>query len=150
MLEATESQQFAILIVAASDRLARDQWLATAILARLAKARIQLHYYQERRAADLSGSIGKFMEAVRGFGAEFVRTSNARHMIDALKRKAKAGYVHGGRTFGYDNIRIDGHVERRINGAEARVIRQIFTRYAAGHSLGRIATDLNRAGAPCP
>jgi DNA invertase Pin-like site-specific DNA recombinase len=150
MLEAAERRTFDVLVVAADDRLARDQWTAGTILARLSKAGIRLFYYQEQREVDLSGAVGKFLEAVRSFGSEFFRESARAHMVDALKRKAKAGHVHGGRTFGYENIRVDGHVERRINQAEATVIRQVFTRYAAGHSLGRIATDLNRAGAPCP
>ena len=150
MLEAAEGRGFDVLVVAADDRLARDQWTTASILAKLARAGVRLHYYQERREVDLSGAVGKFMEAVRSFGSEFFRESARAHMVDALKRKAKAGHVHGGRTFGYENIRVDGHVERRINQAEATVIRQIFTRYAAGHSLGRIAADLNRAGAPSP
>jgi hypothetical protein len=124
--------------------------MAATILARLAKANIRLFYYQERREVDLSGSVGKFMEAVRSFGSEFFRESQTRHMVDALKRKAKAGHVTGGLTFGYRNVKVDGHVERVIIPEQARAIRQIFERYAAGHSLGRIAADLNRAGAPCP
>ena len=38
---------------------------------------------------------------------------------DAMIRKAKTGHVTGGRVFGYDNLRVEGHVERRINEAEA-------------------------------
>ena len=150
MLEAAERHRFDVLIVAADDRLARDQWTTASILARLSKAGVRLHYYQERREVDLSGAVGKFMEAVRSFGSEFFRESQTRHMVDALKRKAKAGHVHGGLTFGYKNVRVNGHVEREIIPEQARVIQQIFERYAAGHSLGRIAADLNRAGAPCP
>ena len=44
-----------------------------------------------------------------------------------MVRKAKAGHVTGGRVFGYDNERVNGHVERRINEAQAEVIRRIFT-----------------------
>jgi DNA invertase Pin-like site-specific DNA recombinase len=150
MLEAAERHRFDVLIVAADDRLARDQWTTASILARLSKVGVRLHYYQERREVDLSGAVGKFMEAVRSFGSEFFRESQTRHMVDSLKRKAKAGHVHGGLTFGYKNIRVDGHVERQIISEQATVIRRIFERYAAGHSLGRIAADLNRAGVPSP
>src|SRR5439155_27375084 len=96
---------FDAVVTAADDRLARDQWKAATILSRLHEAGVKLHYYQEEREVDLSGAVGKFMEAVRSFGSEFYRESQTRHMVDALKRKANAGHVHGGRTFGYSNQR---------------------------------------------
>jgi len=58
--------------------------------------------------------------------------------------------VTGGRFFGYTNIRVDGHVERRIAEAEARVIREIFDRAAAGEGLKTIAKALNAAHVPTP
>ena len=67
-----------------------------------------------------------------------------------------AGHVTGGRVFGYDNIEILGpsgqrtHVERRINEAEAAVVRQIFERCAGGEGLKGIAKRLNAAGARTP
>jgi DNA invertase Pin-like site-specific DNA recombinase len=105
LLHAADARSFDILLVAAGDRLSRDQWIQAAILDRLSKAGVPLWYYQDGREADLSGSVGKFLEAVRSFGSEFFRESARAHMIDSLKRKAKAGHVHGGVTFGYDNVR---------------------------------------------
>jgi Recombinase len=55
-----------------------------------------------------------------------------------------------------DNVEIMGangqrsHVERRINDAEAAIVRQIFEGPAAGAGLTRIAKDLNAAGALTP
>jgi site-specific DNA recombinase len=150
MLAAVESHQFDVLVMAADDRLARDQWEAAATLQRLYKAGVALHYYQERRAVDLRGAVGRFMEQVRGFGSEFYRESVTRHMVDALKRKAKAGHVHGGKTFGFSNRRVDGQVERVINPDEARVVVRIFRRYAEGAGLRTIAKELNTERLPCP
>ena len=65
-------------------------------------------------------------------------------------QRAKAGHVHGGKVFGYDNVRVDGHVERRPNEAEARVVRRIFDEYAAGKGLRGIAKLLNREHLPAP
>ena len=42
------------------------------------------------------------------------------------------------------------HVERRINEAEAAVIREIFEKAAAGWGTRRIAHDLNARGVPAP
>lgn len=73
---------------------------------------------------------------------------------DAMSRKAKAGHVTGGRVFGYDNVEVLGisgersHVTRKINGAEAAVVRRIFELSAAGAGLTRITKTLNEEGAP--
>ena len=60
------------------------------------------------------------------------------------------GHVTGGRVFGYDNERKDGHVERKVNGAEAEVVREIFQRYADGEGFKHIAHALNARRLPAP
>ena len=66
-----------------------------------------------------------------------------------MQRKARAGHVTGGRVFGYDNLEVlepDGrrsHVERRINDAEAAVVRRIVDMSAGGSGLTAIAKALN-------
>ena len=90
------------------------------------------------------------MEAVRAYGSEVFRERTRDHMIDALRRKARSGYVHGGRTFGYSNHHVDGHVERVINPDEAVVVVRIFTRYAEGAGLRTIAKELNAERLPAP
>jgi hypothetical protein len=39
-----------------------------------------------------------------------------------MVRKAQAGHVTGGRVFGYDNVMVSGHVERRSNEPQADVV----------------------------
>ena len=64
-----------------------------------------------------------------------------------MVRKAKAGHVTGGRVFGYDNVRTEaGHVERRVNEAEADVVRRIFHFSAEGHGLAGCTNHLLRWG----
>jgi hypothetical protein len=69
-----------------------------------------------------------------------------------MERKARAGHVTGGVVFGYDNVRVDGHVERRINRGEAAVVTRSFQLYVAGQGFATIAKLLNadRAAAPKP
>ena len=62
--------------------------------------------------------------------------------------KARAGHVTGGRTYGYNNLRVNGHVEHRVNTAEAAVVLRIFTAYAAGQGLKAIAAGLNADRVP--
>ena len=66
-----------------------------------------------------------------------------------MVRKAKAGHVCGGKTFGYDNVRSDlgGRV---INDREAEVVRDIFRRCARGEGFRTIAFAINAAGVPSP
>jgi site-specific DNA recombinase len=64
--------------------------------------------------------------------------------------KARNGHVTGGKVFGYDNVRVGGHVERRINPTEAAVIQDIFQRYANGEGFKGIAHALNGLGLPSP
>ena len=68
----------------------------------------------------------------------------------AMEQKARNGHVTGGRCFGYDNVRVDGHVERRINEIEAAVVRRVFELYAEGAGQSRIAKRLNEEGAVSP
>jgi DNA invertase Pin-like site-specific DNA recombinase len=152
LLAAAEStpRPFDVVVMAADDRLMRNQWELASVLSRLYRARVRLVYYQEAREVDLSSAVGRFNEQARGFGAELTVERNRQHMMDALKRKARAGYVHGGRTFGYNNVRKDGHVERVINPDEAIVVLRIFTRYNEGASCRTIAKELNAERQACP
>src|SRR5262245_27320042 len=152
LLAAAEStpRPFDVVVMAKDDRLMRDQWKLAVVLSRLHDAGVRLFYYQEDREAQLHDATGRFMEGVRGYSSEMYRESVRAHMIDALKRKARAGYVTGGRTFGYDNVPVDGHVERRINEAEAAVVREIFTRFVRGERYTTIARALTAADAPTP
>lgn len=54
------------------------------------------------------------------------------------------------RLLGYENVRIDGHVERRILEPEAAVIRRIFDLASEGHGARHIAHLLNEQLVPAP
>jgi hypothetical protein len=66
------------------------------------------------------------------------------------------GKSGGGNSYGYDVVRTFDAVgepvrgERRINPAEAEIIKEIFTRYAGGASPRKIAMDLNARGVSAP
>jgi hypothetical protein len=76
-----------------------------------------------------------------------------------MLRKARSGYVTGGKAYGYDNIDVHGdargidgerqrlHVVRRINQGEALVVRRLFERYASGsYRLRALTKELNAEG----
>jgi len=59
-------------------------------------------------------------------------------------------------VFGYDNVPVAdaggrrSHVERRINDAEAAIVRHVFRLCADGYGLKAVAKRLNAEGAPSP
>jgi site-specific DNA recombinase len=67
-----------------------------------------------------------------------------------MRRKAEAGHVTGGIVYGYDHVRVEGHVERRVNPAEAAVVRELFRGYIAGRGFTRLAKALNARAVPPP
>lgn len=83
-------------------------------------------------------------------------TMNALYLKDLADKTQRgmiasvlAGSVPGGRTYGYDMVRqLDDRGEpirglRKINEAEAAVVRQIFAEYADGKTLRDICAGLN-------
>jgi site-specific DNA recombinase len=68
--------------------------------------------------------------------------------------RALQGRIPGGRAYGYAVVETDGanaeRGRRRLNEAEAAVVRRIFTEFAAGMSPRAIAKRLNAAGVPGP
>ena len=102
----------------------------------------------------LDSPTDKTLLAISTHAGEVEREQALLQTYDAMQRKARAGHVTGGRTFGYDNVDVtDGtgrrlRVERRINDTEAAVVRQIFERRSRGEGIITIAKRLNAAGAP--
>ena len=142
---------FQILIMRDASRFSRrDGDEAFGELKRLAQRGIEIWFYQDGTRF----SFGSFGENVVGFvraemNAEF-RRQIGKWTTEAMVRKAKAGHVTGGKVFGYDNVKVDGHTERRINESHAEVIRRIFALCASGTGYTRIAKLLNAERAPAP
>jgi site-specific DNA recombinase len=142
---------FQTLIIREQSRFSRrDGDEAFGELKQIARAGVVVWFYKDR-APFAFGSFGdNIVGFVRAEAAADYRRQIAGWVHDAMVRKARAGHVAGGRLFGYDNVRIDGHVERRINEAEADVVREVFRRAAAGDGLKTIAKALNAENAPSP
>lgn len=73
-----------------------------------------------------------------------------------LLGRARAGYIPGGKAYGYDIVEPEGGGQkgnrglRRINPAEAVIVRRIYTDYAAGKGPRAIAKALNAERIPAP
>ena len=128
----------------------RDGDEAFSQLKAIARAGVQIWFYQDGTRF----AYGNFADNITGLvraemNAEF-RRQIAKWTKEAMLRKAKAGHVTGGRLFGYDNVRVDGHVERRVNEVEGAVVRRIFEMAASGAGFKRIAKTLNDEAVLCP
>jgi DNA invertase Pin-like site-specific DNA recombinase len=147
---------FQILIMAEGSRLGREAWETGYALKRLLSADVRVFFYLEDRECSFEHSTGKLLFSMLQAFDEMERARASQRVTDAMERKARAGHVTGGRVFGYDNVDIVGpsgersHVERRINDAEAAVVRRIFALAVDGVGQKRIAQRLNAEGAAAP
>lgn len=87
----------------------------------------------------------------------------AKKTFRGVEQLAISGLHTGGRVFGYRRVlieskdNVDSHgrpailgVKLEVDTEQAATIRRIFRRYAAGHSMKRIAIDLNDDGIASP
>ena len=140
-----------MLIMSEESRLGREQIETAYALKQIITAGVRVFFYLEDRERTLDTPTDKIMLSLTAFADELEREKARQRTYDAMRRKAQAGHVTGGRVFGYDNVRaVGGPVTRDINEAEADVVRRIFTLYSRGHGLRQIAHQLNEADARCP
>ena len=145
---------FQVLVMSEESRLGREAIETAYALKQLVQAGVRVFFYLEDRERTLDSPTDKIMMSLTAFADELEREKARQRTYDAMQRKARAGHVTGGRVFGYDNVEVLGadgqrsHVERRINDAEAAVVRRIFELCADGAGLTRIAKTLNADGAP--
>jgi site-specific DNA recombinase len=149
MMEGARETEFDIVVAEALDRLSRDQEDIAALFKRLQFANVKLFTLGE-------GDIGVLHIGLKG-------TMNALFLKDladktrrGLRGRIEEGKSGGGNAYGYDvKRRYDGdgapaRGDRTINPEEADIVREIFSRYAAGEAPRKIAFDLNarRIAAP--
>ena len=147
---------FQVLIMSEGSRLGREQIETAYALKQLITAGVRVFSYLEDRERTLDSPTEKLLLSVAAFADEMERDKARQRTSDAMLRKARAGHVTGGRVFGYDNVDVHddqgrrARVERRVNDAEAAIVRRIFERCAAGAGLRTIAHELNAESAPAP
>ena len=153
---------FQVVVMSETSRVGREQARTQLAFSQIAEAGVEIWAYLDDKRWALDTATDKFMLSVANFTAELEREKASQRTYDAMVRKAKALHVTGGRVYGYDNVEVlaeaagpDGRrhrqwVIRRVNPTEAAVVRRIFTLYAAGEGLTRIAKTLNAEGIAPP
>jgi site-specific DNA recombinase len=141
---------FHVLIMSEESRLGREAIETAYALKQLVTAGVRVFFYLEDRERTLDSPTDKIMLSLTAFADELEREKARQRTTDAMVRKARAGYVTGGRVFGCDNVRESNGVRRVINEREADVVRRIFQMASLGHGLTSIAKLLNDDGAISP
>lgn len=149
LMRDAQDGRFDVVLMESLDRISRDQEDIAGVYKRLRFAGVRMVTLSEGEIAELH--IG------------FKGTMGALYLKDladktrrGLRGRVEAGKSGGGNSYGYDVVAkfsesgepIRG--DRRINEAEARIVRHIFNEYAAGKSPKTIAHALNRQKVPGP
>jgi site-specific DNA recombinase len=138
------------------ERLGREQIETAYLLKQIITAGVRVFYYLDDRERRPETPTDKLLMSVAGFASEVERVKAQQRTRDGALKKAKSGYVTGGRKFGYDNIQILGlngqrsHVDRRVHPIEAAVVLRIFRLADQGYGFRRIAHTVNAEAAPTP
>ncbi|MBR7777402.1 recombinase family protein [Undibacterium sp. BYS50W] len=142
------ADRFEVLIVESLDRLSRDQVEQERIVRRLEHRGILILGAADGYDSRMGGR--KIMRGVRGLINELY--------IDDLRHKTHRGqagqvgrgFVAGGKSYGYDIVKSESGSTYVINQQQAGWVRFIFTKYAEGLSVQRIAAELNKQGVASP
>jgi site-specific DNA recombinase len=142
---------FQVLILRDRSRFSRrDGDESFTELKQIAQAGVQVWFYSDGTRFEYGSLASNVVGFLHGeFAAEY-RRAVAASTYEAHVRRAKAGFVTGGRCFGYTNIRDASGVRREINPDEAAIVQRIFELTASGVGLTGIAKRLNDEGAACP
>jgi site-specific DNA recombinase len=97
---------FQVLVMSEESRLGREAIETAYALKQLVQAGVRVFFYLEDRERTLDSPTDKIMLSLTAFADELEREKARQRTYDAMMRKAKAGYVTGGRVFGYDNVEI--------------------------------------------
>jgi site-specific DNA recombinase len=149
LLQDALAGKFDIVLAEALDRLSRDQADVATLYKHLQFAGVKIVTLAE-------GTINELHVGLKGtMNALFLKDLAAK-THRGMRGRVEKGKAGGGLCYGYDvvhRVAANGEPirgERRVNEAEAEVIRSIFRAFAAGESPRRIADRLNREGVPGP
>ena len=146
-LSAATSAKFDVLLVRDVQRVARGEDLPV-LAKRLKFHGIRLVGVLDGTDSQAEGSRMRFgMEGI--LGAEYL-DSVRRLTHSGLTMRAKQGNHTGGAAYGYATVPDGRYFRRVVHEEQATILREIFTRYAAGESMKAIASDLNGRGIPSP
>ncbi|HEX9870064.1 MAG TPA: recombinase family protein, partial [Candidatus Tectomicrobia bacterium] len=142
------SGKFDLVLAESLDRLNRDLEETARLYKRLKFVNVGIITVSE-------GPISEIHVSISGLMGEMYLKSLGEKTRRGLEGRVLAGKSGGGRCYGYDVVGVDASGqpvtgERKVNEAEAEVVREIFRRFAGGEGPRAIARALNERGVPGP
>ncbi len=142
------SGKFDFVLAESLDRLTRDLEETARLYKRLRFVNVGIVTVSE-------GSISEVHVSISGLMGEMYLKSLGEKTRRGLEGRVLAGKSGGGRCYGYDVVGVDASGqpvtgERKVNEAQAEVVREIFRRFAGGEGPRAIARALNERGVPGP
>src|SRR5262249_60243906 len=95
---------FSVLVVSELSRIGRDTVRTPAAVLQIEEAGVAIHGYLNGAPISLADESSEMMTVVHSLAASFERRRARQRTYDALRRRAEAGAVTGGRVFGYQNV----------------------------------------------
>jgi DNA invertase Pin-like site-specific DNA recombinase len=146
MLNDARMGKFEVLV--AEDRLNRRLEHTANLYSRLQFVGIEIHTLSH-------GKIGDLHVGISGLLGEMFIKNLAQKTRRGIEGRVRAGKSGGGLCYGYDVVGVDDGGqpltgERKVNEAQATVVREIFRRFAAGDGPRAIARTLNERAVPGP
>jgi DNA invertase Pin-like site-specific DNA recombinase len=144
MIADAEQKQFDVLVCEALDRLGRK-------LADIADLHDRLSFRGIKIHTVATGPVTQLHIGMLGTMAQLYLSDLREKVWRGQLGRARQGRIPGGVAYGYDVVAerdASGAGRRRINEAEAAIVRRIFQDYAAGISPRTIAKRLNDEHVP--
>ncbi len=143
MLKDAERSRWSIVLTWKVDRFARNRYDSATYKYRLKRYGVKVIYAKESIP---DGPEGILLEAILEGSAEYYSANLAQNVKRGLRFNADNGIANGGRMpYGY---RRGSDGKHEIVETEAAVVRELFSRVAAGEKLLHIVADFERRRIP--
>jgi len=150
---------FDVLLVDDTSRLSRNMIDSLRIFERLRFAGVRTIFVAQ--GIDTTSEQAELLVTAHGMVDSLYLKDLRARTFRGVEQRAIEGLHTGGRVFGYKHVPIqkgiDSYGRPVIDGVrlvvdpqQAAIVRRIFESYAAGHSMKRIAIEMNHEGIPSP
>lgn len=140
LIRDSAKRNFDTVIVYALDRFARNRYDSVFYKRSLRENGVTVISATEPISDDPSGVL---MEAILEGFAEYYSNELSRKIVRGMDDNARRGLCNGALPLGYDRSAEGRYI---INETEAAIVREAFTRIAAGSSIVSIVRDFNERG----
>lgn len=151
-----DSSKGDVIVARDQSRVGRNALEVTVALTQLTQDKgARVFYYSDGQEARCDNVISQTMTFIRGVGGQMELEALRSRTREGLRARVHAGFIAGGRCFGYQNIResdASGRTRTRmeIDPQEAEVVRRIFKERVEGRGFKQIAIRLNDDGLKSP